>query len=196
MVEPHGDGGMIFLHPGPWCAAYEAFSATLDDPPHGPDDDDRVPMDEVMHRMAPRWTLGPATGISEEEGEALMASGKVLPGQYHELRSDMFEGVAHARTAEGLFRWPLEQEDDAEYTEEDELEDEWHAVERIARDTFGGDEAKVDAWLHTKNAGLAGKAPIDLMDDFEGIDTVRALLETRRVPANASEGSDHGNSER
>jgi len=32
VVEPHGDGGMIFHHPGPWCAAYEAFSATLDEP--------------------------------------------------------------------------------------------------------------------------------------------------------------------
>ena len=182
VVEAHGDGGMMFHHPGPWCAAYEAFSATLDESPHGPadddDDDDRgISMDTVMRRMIPGWTHGPATEISEEEGEALMASGKVLPGQYHELRSGMFQGVAHARTAEGLFRWPLKQEDDADYTEEDELEDEEFDVRRLAREIFGNKEA-ADEWLETSNEALEGNAaPIDLFDSLEGIDSVRALLE-------------------
>lgn len=184
VLEPHGDGGMMFHHPGRWCAAYEAFSATLESS-HGPEDEQRgTSMDAVMRRMIPGWTHGPATEITEEEGEALMASGRVLPGQYHELRSGMFEGIAHARTAEGLFRWPLKQEDDEfEYTEEDELEDEWYHVERLARDTFGGDDEEADAWLHTKNAALGDKAPVELMDDLEGIDTVRALLETSKGSA-------------
>lgn len=110
-----------------------------------------------------------------------MASGKVLPGQYHELSSGMFEGMAHARTAEGLFCWPLTREDDAEYTEEDELEDEEFDVRRLAREVLGGKDA-ADEWLETSNEALEGNAaPIDLFDSLEGMDTVRALLEKMKA---------------
>lgn len=115
-AQADGDA-LVFLHTEPHCAAYDAFSRSVDE---SNEEEDSIAMGETLSQVVPPWAHGPSTELTEEQGEKLLDSGEVLVSC--QVLSTMMTAMIYARTKDGLFQWnvtipDIDEDDEDEISE-------------------------------------------------------------------------------